>query len=261
MKVDISVLGSGSAGNATVIRAGADVILVDAGFSGKKLAERLDQVGVKAEEISAILVTHEHDDHVQGLRVFAKRHGGIPAYANALTAERLGLMKKAPAAMKVFSNGALFTVGPFEVEAFSISHDAVDPVGFSIRVNGVRVALCTDLGVVGKMVPVKLQDHDLVVLESNHCPELLRASTRPLSLQQRILSRRGHLSNQMAADLVPQIASSRTKHFIMAHLSEDCNDRALVGRTMDRALAAIRRTDVNVVIAAQHQVCEPITLG
>lgn len=258
--MEISVLGSGSRGNATVIRCGADVILIDAGFSGRKLAEKMAAVGVDPAAISAILVTHEHDDHVSGLRVFAKRHGQVPTYANALTAERLALQDKAPETLKVFSNGSAFRIGPFSIEAFSVSHDAVDPVGFSIAANGHRVALCTDLGVIGKMVPVRLQEHDLLVLESNHDPDLLRASGRPLSLQQRILSRRGHLSNAHCAQLMQQTVCGRTRHLIMAHLSEEANCPDLVARTARQTLSGLRRADINLVIAKQDQVCEPICL-
>jgi phosphoribosyl 1,2-cyclic phosphodiesterase len=140
--------------------------MVDAGFSGKRLRERLDDAGLSSDSLCGILVTHEHGDHVQGLRVFANKLN-LPVYANALTAERLHHIKKRPDRMVLFNNGAPFTVGPFTIEPFTISHDAVDPVGFLVQVGGRRIAIATDFGHAGKMLPFKISNCDLLMVESN----------------------------------------------------------------------------------------------
>ena len=258
--VELTVLGSGSSGNAVAIKYQHDVLLIDAGFSGVELARRLNDAGTDPEEIIGILISHEHDDHIQGVRVFAKRHGNIPTYLNSLTGERLKLMKKSPERICVFSNGVPFRVGSFDVEAFSVCHDAVDPVGFVIRCQGRKIGIATDLGYAGQMVPLKLRDSHLVILESNHDPDLLRKSRRPAHLQHRILSRRGHLSNQSAAELLPAIIGPLTQHVILAHLSDDCNHPDLVLRIIQQRLMDLNRDDINVCIARQDTVGETIAI-
>ena len=258
--VELTVLGSGSAGNAVAIKYQREVLLIDAGFSGVELARRLNDAQTNPEEIVGILISHEHDDHIQGARVFAKRNGNIPTYLNSLTGERLRLMKKSPEKICVFSNGVPFHVGSFDIEAFSVCHDAVDPVGFIIRCQGRKIGIATDLGYAGKMVPLKLRYSHLLILESNHDPELLRKSRRPAHLQHRILSRRGHLSNQSAAELLPAIIGPLTQHVILAHVSNDCNHPDLVQRIICERLTDLNRNDINVCVARQNSVGETITI-
>ena len=258
--VEITVLGSGSSGNAILIKHGDEVILIDAGFSGVELGRRLSDVGINSAEIMGILISHEHDDHIQGLRVFSKRNGHIPAYSNSLTWERLRLMNKSPEKIHIFSNGVPFQIGSFEVEAFSVCHDAIDPVGFVIRCHGRKIGIATDLGYAGKMVPLKLRDSHLIVLESNHDPGLLRKSKRPAHLQHRILSRRGHLSNQSAADLLPAVVGPMTQHLILAHVSDDCNHPELIQRAIHGRLAEMNRDDINIFLARQDRVGETIII-
>jgi phosphoribosyl 1,2-cyclic phosphodiesterase len=258
--VEITVLGSGSSGNAIVIKKGQDILLIDAGFSGVELSRRLEKAKINQNDIRAILISHEHDDHIQGARIFAKRLGNIPMYANLLTAERLKLMNKAPAKMNIFSNGSLFNVGPFAVDAFSVCHDAVDPVGFVIAGDGKKVGIATDLGYTGKMVPLKLFDSEIIILESNHDPDLLRRSNRPAHLQHRILGRRGHLCNAKAAEILPEVIGPKTKYLILAHVSDDCNDVGLVRNIMKEKLDTFNRTDVKVIVARQNQISETIII-
>ena len=258
--VETTILGSGSSGNATIIKYQKEVLLIDAGFSGVELARRLNDAGIRPSEIIGILVSHEHDDHIQGVRVFSKRNGHIPAYANSLTWERLRLMNKCPERMNIFANGVPFQIGPFEIEAFSVCHDAVDPVGFVVHCNGRKIGIATDLGYAGKMVPMKLHDSHLLVLESNHDPELLRKSKRPAHLQHRILGRRGHLSNQSAAQLLSAVVGPLTQHLVLAHLSNDCNEPDLVHRTIRERLEAMERYDINIFVARQDRVSETILI-
>jgi phosphoribosyl 1,2-cyclic phosphodiesterase len=181
-------------------------------------------------------------------------------YANALTAERLRQQGKGPERMTIFSNGTGFPLGPFVIEAFSVSHDAIDPVGFVLRCGARRVAIATDFGHAGMMVPLKLHDCDAIVLESNHEPELLRQSGRPPQLQQRILGRRGHLSNQAAGELVPRVLGPATRHLVMAHLSRDCNRPELVRQTVTTCLRDAGRTDIVLHIARQDEALPVIVL-
>mgnify|MGYP006167796547 CR=1 FL=1 len=258
--VEVTVLGSGSGGNATFIRCGDDALMIDAGFSGAELQRRLDRAAVSSGHIRAILISHEHDDHTQALRIFCKRNNGIPAYSNSLTAERLQLLKKAPENVVVFANGSPFAIGPFRVEAFSVSHDAVDPVGFVIHCQGRKIAVATDLGHFGKLVPLKMKDSDVLIIESNHDPDLLRASRRPAHLLHRIHGRRGHLSNKSAAELMTQVVGPDTKYIVTAHLSDDCNRPELVEASTRACLKAMDREHVEVIVARQDIVCETIVL-
>ena len=258
--VEITVLGSGSSGNAVIVKYQQEALLIDAGFSGVEITRRLNNAATSPEEIIGILISHEHDDHIQGARVFAKRNGNIPAYLNSLTCERLRLMKKSPDKICIFANGVPFKVGSFAIEAFSVCHDAVDPVGFVIRCQGKKIGIATDLGCAGKMVPFKLHDSNVLILESNHDPELLRKSKRPAHLQHRILSRRGHLSNQSAAELLPEVIGPLTRHLVLAHVSDDCNHPDLVRRIMRERLKHLNRDDINISVARQDCIGQSIRL-
>ncbi len=258
--LNVTILGSGSDGNCMVLRFGDHSLMIDAGFSGVEIKRRMMDAAIPPDSIRGLLVTHEHADHIKGLRVFADRHTDAPVYTNALTAERLRYKENAPERLSIFANGAPFDVGPFRVDAFSICHDAVDPVGFIVHAGGCRIGIATDFGHPGAAVPFKLKDCEAIILESNHDPELLRQSRRPIRLQNRILSRRGHLSNQLAAQLVPNIVGSRTRHLILAHLSEECNRPRLVHDLMAGRLAEMERGDVEMIVAEQHRISRTIEI-
>ena len=146
------------------------------------------------------------------------------------------------------------------VEPYSISHDAVDPVGYTIEVNGKKLGLATDLGHAGKLVPLKLSGSDLLMIESNHDPKMLRESNRPARLQHRILGRRGHLSNDMAADLMTAALAQHTKHVVLVHLSSDCNCPKIVEDTFLRRLKELGREDINIAISMQDHLTETIII-
>ena len=258
--VEITILGSGSSGNSIAIKHDDNVLLIDAGFSGVEMARRLERAAIDVSMVTAILISHEHDDHIQGARILAKRLGNISAYANSLTTERLRMVKKAPETMNIFANGSPFSIGSFSVDAFSVCHDAVDPVGFIIRCENKKIGIATDLGHAGKMVPLKLRDSHLIVLESNHDGELLKQSNRPPHLQHRIRGRRGHLSNDSAAELLPELIGPLTKYLILAHISDDCNDNDLIKKVMGSKLKDIGREDVNVIIAQQHEISKTVLI-
>lgn len=258
--VKVTVLGSGSSGNATVISMDGVALLIDAGFSGIELKRRLEAAGVAPEAIVGILISHEHGDHVRGLRVFCKRHGNLTAYLNMLTAERLQVDGNAPEKIVVFSNGAPFKVGPFRIDAFSVSHDAVDPVGFVVHCGEIRIGIATDFGHPGVMIPLKLKNCQVLILESNHDPEMLLRSERPPRILHRIRGRRGHLSNADCASLLDTVAGPETRHVVLAHLSGDCNRRELAEAVLRRKLKEMNRLDIAFQIASQDHVSQTISL-
>jgi len=166
----------------------------------------------------------------------------------------LRYQEKAPEQMTIFHNAAPFPVGDFHCTAFSVSHDAVDPVGYIINIGDVRIGIATDFGHPGMTVPFRLKGCNAIVLEFNHCPELLRNSRRPAYLQHRILGRRGHLSNQLAAELVPQVVTEKTSHLVAVHLSRDCNKRQVVQSLFDNTRSQLANRDLEFYIASQKEV-------
>lgn len=233
MSVQVCVLGSGSKGNCTYIGAPDCRILLDAGLSGRAVETRLAQIGVEIASIDGICVSHEHSDHTAGIAILHKRYG-IPVYANSGTIEGMSRNEKLAALpWRIFSTGMRFALGSFDIEPFSVSHDAMDPVGFIIEYGDVRVGVLTDIGIVTQLIRERLRGCDAVVLESNHDDYLLQEAPRPWHLKQRIRGRQGHLSNQSAMEMVTSIADERLQHVFLAHLSEDCN-------RPDLALEAVR---------------------
>ena len=249
MGVKVTVLGSGSAGNCTLVQSDRTTVLVDAGLSGRQITQRLESVGCDPLSVQAILLTHEHSDHTRGLTALCKQRP-IPIFANRLTAEAIASdpenKPKTHISWRLFSTGHLFEVGDFAVESFSVPHDAYDPVGFSIRTaDGIRVGVLTDLGHVTKLVVERTREMDILVLESNHDTKLLQEDTvRPWATKQRIMSRHGHLSNDAAATLAAEVCSDRLRHIFLAHLSRDCNRPELAQRVVAHKLPAHVRVDV-----------------
>lgn len=250
--VDVTVLGSGSSGNALVIRAGGRGILVDAGFSAKELRRRLTLAGIDETCLDAVIVTHEHEDHISALRVFAKPLE-LPVYATRLTAEAMKYAKKAPERLAIFTAGASFTIGNFGVEPFSIPHDASDPVGFTIRWGARKIGVVTDLGHANAVVCDRLRECDLLVVESNHDLQMLRNSARPWNLKHRIAGKHGHLSNDDCMKLLQTILHARTRHLVLAHASCECNRYELIEQLAIKVLAAMGRHDLKPHVARQTE--------
>lgn len=230
------MLASGSGGNALFLEAGTTRLLVDAGLSAEAIARSLDGVGIDARTISAVLLTHEHDDHAGGAGALSRQFG-LPIMANAATVEAAAA-SLAGAAVARFDTARPFQVGPFEVKAFPVSHDAVEPVGFAFRMGEHRITVATDLGSADEAVDPYLADADLLFLESNYDLRLLNVSAYPWFLKNRILGPRGHLSNDDAARALARTAGSRSRLVYLAHLSE-VNNLAALAR--DTALEAITR--------------------
>ena len=251
--VEILVLGSGSRGNCTLLRAGGRAILVDAGFSAKEIAKRLAAVDQDPGKIEAILVTHEHADHVGGLRVLARRTGAL-VLGNLPTLRALARTLVDVPRQAAFVAFEPFGAGPFAVTAFPVPHDAADPVGFVLEAEGVRVGYATDLGHVTRTVEEHLAGCAAVVFESNHDREMLMAGPYPWVTKQRVASAHGHLSNEHAAAALPAITSGGTEHLVLAHLSETNNHPQLARAAVHSALeAAGLSSRVGVQLALQDR--------
>jgi len=231
----LCVLASGSSGNCIYIGCGNISFLVDAGIGIRQLCERLAAAGSSLDEVRAVLITHEHEDHIRGLPALCRR-GGIPIYANRHTAEALMNKGTPPEAFVFFRSGVPFSIGSVDVHPFQVPHDARDPVGFIISSNGCRVGIATDLGSAPESVKGFLRGCRAVVIESNHDDELLWNGTRPLSLKVRILSESGHLSNETAAALVAEVASEELRDIFLAHISNECNRPEEAVASVEKAL-------------------------
>lgn len=232
----VCVLGSGSKGNAVYIGAGPCHLLVDAGLSLRLLRERLAGMGIGPAEVTAVCLTHEHQDHTRSAFALHRRFG-CPLYANAGTIEGLGV-EAAGIPWNVFTTGSPFSVGEVRIEPFSVSHDALDPVGFSLTWQTFRVGVALDLGMVTRLTRERLAGSHALVVESNHDEHLLQQAPRPWSLKQRIRSRQGHLSNGETAALLEDVAGPQLRQVFLAHLSEECNSVGLALEAARKALAA-----------------------
>lgn len=236
MSFRLTILGSGSRGNCAYLETDGVRLLIDAGFSGKQIRERLAKIDRTPELLNGILVTHEHSDHTQGLKVIAAKLG-IPVFANRLTLDAVSCQTKAKFNANVFQTGQSFDVGDVEVETFSIPHDAQDPVGFLIRTSGGNVGFLTDLGHATRLVLDRVRPANALILETNYDLQLLQEDTkRPWSIKQRITSRHGHLSNLAAGEAARHLVSDQLQHIFMAHLSRDCNNPALAKKTVQQEI-------------------------
>jgi phosphoribosyl 1,2-cyclic phosphodiesterase len=254
MAMRFCILGSGSSGNSALLQTEGARVLVDAGFSARKLGQLLAAIGEDLAQVDAIFLTHEHGDHAAALEGL-KKYPHIRVFANAATARAVQTGLSHRPDWQIFETGAAFQFRDIEVRSFSVPHDAHEPVGF-LFANGRDgdlfaprrcLAWLTDLGYAPQHVHEHLRDADVVVVESNHCAELLKADTkRPWSLKQRISGRHGHLSNQSARELLESVASPRWRHIYLTHLSRDCNSLEAVA-TAFAPTRAILRCEFSIV--------------
>lgn len=251
-------LASGSKGNALYLGTKSTKVLIDAGLSARQITLKLEEINVDLADIDAIVVTHEHSDHIKGLGVLGVKKG-IPVFANAETAraiyETLGEAPK----FKIFSTGEIFEFGDIEFDPFSIHHDAIDPVGFAIRTGSMKLGICADLGFATTLVESKLQKCDYLYLEANHQVEMVHACPRSPIYKQRVLGRLGHLSNVQSAELLEKLLHKGLKHVHLAHLSSECNNPDLALKVVQEMLDA-QGADVGLAIAHQDKVSEAIHL-
>ena len=246
------MLASGSSGNTALLASENTRILVDAGLSMRELARRLATIGEDLAHIDAILITHEHSDHVAGLPVLARNKGVRAAiYMTRLTPHSIEWGETPPARLETFQAGAGFRIGGIEVQSFSIPHDARDPVGFRFEVQGVRIGVATDLGYIPESVKYHLRRCDLLMLESNHDLDMLKVGPYPWAVKQRVMSRVGHLSNLVMVDYLLQDLDSSTAHLVLGHLSEQNNHPEIVRLMASQALEQ-RGLSASLAIAAQN---------
>ena len=236
----VAVLGSGSSGNSVLVHAGSTRILVDAGFSGRDLETRLSTLGVGADDIDAIVITHDHGDHTRGMGVFARRHS-TTLYMTSPTRNACARLLRGQEQIVEYRAGHPFVIGDVRVEPFITVHDAADPVGIAVvdRMTGLRLGVATDLGRPTAQIRHALSGCDLLILEANHDEVMLHMSEYPSSVKRRIASSHGHLSNQAAARFATELLHPRLAGVVLAHLSKDCNRpglaREVVGSALEKA--------------------------
>jgi phosphoribosyl 1,2-cyclic phosphodiesterase len=235
----VAVLGSGSAGNCLVVESAGRRILIDAGFSCREIEARCRRVGIAPETLEAVVITHEHNDHSLGADRLARRFG-LAIYGTEGTLKALTWSRDARPRLHAIAAGWPYEIGGFEVESFSVPHDASDPVGLVVADRaGARIGIATDLGCWNRLAAARLQSVDLLVLEANHDLEMLRRGPYPWVLKQRVASRHGHLSNAQAAEALPEVVSDRLRSVVLFHLSRTNNEPALaavaIGEALERA--------------------------
>lgn len=230
MGLFFQLLASGSKGNSILVCSAATRILVDAGLSGKELTRRLVGAPVDAARLDALVVSHEHQDHVRGLGPLSRRFD-LPVYLSRGTLEALPPQTGRLAHIQIFQLGSPFTIGDIKIQPFAIPHDAQEPSGFVFENDGVRLGICTDLGTATTLVKSRLQGCQGLILEANHDTERLLNGPYPPHLKQRIRSRHGHLSNSDTYELLKELQHPRLQSVVFAHLSEVNNTPELVQDT------------------------------
>lgn len=255
---------SGSSGNAIYISCKNTKILVDAGLSGRKIEDALLSIGENICNIQAVLISHEHMDHIMGAGVLARRYG-IPIYANERTwNEMVPILKKVPQeCVRLFNTGENFSIGDLEIHTFNTPHDAAESVGFNFFYNGRKVTIATDMGHMNKDLLSCMEGSDMILIESNHDVEMLKMGRYPWPLKKRILGDTGHLCNDTAAKAVAHLAEMGTKKFLLGHLSKENNFPELAFETVKNALlekSIIAGKDVYLGVARRDGVSDIISV-
>jgi phosphoribosyl 1,2-cyclic phosphodiesterase len=231
----VCVLGSGSKGNSTLVATEKTCLLVDAGLSRRETYARLTSVGERAEGFDGILITHEHTDHTSGLRFLASDLK-VPVFVTRRTREVISWDPK----LQIFEHvtpGQKFTVGDIEVTPFSIPHDAIDPVAFTLESQGIKIAVVTDLGYVHAVVKQRVKGCNCLIFESNHDLDMLKVGPYPWHIKQRVMSRTGHLSNLATAGFLTEDFDGAAQVLVLAHLSETNNHPEIARLSAEQALA------------------------
>ena len=259
----LTMLGSGSAGNAALIATEHCRLLVDGGLSARQLVKRLELCGVQPEQLDGVLLTHEHGDHVCGLEVLCRKYH-VPVYCNSLTAEAircdssLGQHRN----WRIFRTGSEFSICDITVQTFPVPHDAAEPVGYAFHAGRCGLGFITDLGYATKMLVERLREVHTLVIETNHDEKLLQACQfRPWPVKQRIMSRHGHLSNAAAAAVIEQLLPGKIERVVLGHLSRDCNSPELAKGAVQTLLARAGRPEVEVFCADQREISSRFRIG
>jgi phosphoribosyl 1,2-cyclic phosphodiesterase len=226
----------------------------------RELTRRLADIGEKPEDIDAVLITHEHSDHVSGLARFirwrARQNKPVPVFTSRLTAPLIDWEEDPPpVSVEKFQAGSGWMIGNVAVQSFTIPHDAVDPVGFCLQAEGIKVGIATDLGYVPDSIKVHLRRVQILLLESNHDLDMLRVGPYPWSVKQRVMSRNGHLSNAVTCDFLENDLDTGVQTLILGHLSEHNNHPEIVRLGARQSLMRIG-LDPRLVIAEQKKPTE-----
>jgi phosphoribosyl 1,2-cyclic phosphodiesterase len=265
----VSILASGSSGNLTLLETERTRILVDAGLGKRETLARLAAVECEIGHLDAVLITHEHADHCNGLPQML----GLWKAPLYVTEPTMGALQrvlpetfgKRLRGVESIQTGQRFAIGDIDVHAFAIPHDAVDPIGFTFRANGIKVAICTDLGYMPELVKVHLRETDCLILESNHDPEMLKVGPYPWVVKQRVLSRTGHLSNHAVSEFLadPDGFDARARFLVLAHISQENNNPDLVRICAEEAFGR-RPSEAafmgELLIASQQTPLKPLQL-
>lgn len=255
-----TILGSGSMGNATVVHCPGGNLLIDVGFTAKEIHRRLEQNCIEPASIKALLITHEHEDHVKGCRVFADKYC-LGVYLTGETCRAMTNTKFLPEKRIFITPGSSFELLGTVIEPFSVPHDVADPVAYVIRCGTLKLGYATDLGCLTLNTMNKLRDCDALILESNYDPDSLKNSTRPIHIKRRIMSKHGHLSNTDAMNALDSLLSQKTKELVFAHLSRDCNSPEIVRILAETRLRELERPDIGLRIASQFESLETCWLS
>lgn len=255
---------SGSSGNSLFIGTSRARILIDAGLSAKKIIQAICSIGENPSELSAILVSHEHSDHIRGAGITSRKFN-VPIYANERTWEAME-QEIGPISLEnklYFQTGEEFTIEDIGVKAFNIPHDAAEPVGFNFFIDDKKITTATDIGHMNRNLLNCLMESDLLLLESNHDVEMLKVGPYPWVLKKRILGDQGHLSNEMAGKVIAYLAENGSKKFLLGHLSRENNFPELAYQTVYNALMEKQicaGTDIMLEVALRDRVGKVIEL-
>jgi phosphoribosyl 1,2-cyclic phosphodiesterase len=261
MAVTVSVLGSGSRGNATFIRTERLRLLIDAGMSCREIRKRLESIGEDPQGLDAVLVTHEHTDHAGGLRVMLKEFQ-IQAYLTRGTIQALkadGFETNGSTIVPI-TPGTPFTIADAEIQPYRVPHDAQDPVAFTVTAGGVKVSQLTDVGYMPDWVAERLAGSDVLIIESNHDLGMLRIGPYPWNLKQRLMSRHGHLSNTAVGQFIRERYDGRAEHVVLAHLSSSNNHPELARQEAAKAMRNRGLSEQRVTVTNQDRPTPPICL-
>ncbi|MET0068695.1 MAG: MBL fold metallo-hydrolase [Candidatus Thiodiazotropha sp.] len=256
MSLNFALLGSGSQGNALVIETPSVRVLVDCGFPARVIEQRLGGLGIDAESLAAILVTHEHTDHVRGVGALARRYG-IPVWMTPGTFHGANY-GKLPFINTIDCHGGWWSIGDLAVTPYPVPHDSREPCQFLFRAAGATLGLLTDTGYITPHIAGILQACDSLILEFNHDPQMLANGPYPPSLRTRVGGSHGHLNNQQAVGLLKRLQTSRLQRVVASHLSEKNNSPELVTRLMHQQLPDLSD---RFAIATQHCATDWFQLG
>lgn len=252
----VCVLGSGSKGNAVFVTNGNYNILIDAGFSGRELDRRLNDIGYTLKEINAILITHDHGDHINGAGVVA-RHSEAPVYANSKLHNKLFRRLGKRVTFYDLPKESILNLDTFQITPFETPHDAIHSNGYIIECNTKKLGMATDIGFPQKNIIEALHACDTIILESNHDLHMLATGPYPKILQDRVRGNHGHLSNCQTAEILKAVAHDDLKRVILVHLSEENNTK---NHVIESATNALQGFETDIIISSQYEATDLFTI-